>query len=148
MPGETFYITTPIYYVNGLPHVGHAYTTTAADAASRWQRLKGREVRFLTGTDEHGQKVLEAAQARGLDAKAHCDDLVVAWKAMMDRMGVAYDRFIRTTDADHEKVVTDVLQRLYDQGEIYKDEYRGWYLVKDEVFVTEKEREERIAKGD
>src|SRR5687767_9918371 len=126
MPGETFYITTPIYYVNGEPHVGHAYTTTAADCASRWQRLKGVDVRLLTGTDEHGQKVLEAAEQQGLEPKAYCDAIVVKWKAMMDRLGIRYDRFIRTTDADHEQLVKDVLQHLYDQKRIYKAEYRGW----------------------
>jgi methionyl-tRNA synthetase len=144
----TFSITTPIYYLNGTPHIGHAYTTIAADAAARWHRLRGREVRFLTGTDEHGQKVLEAAQKRGLSPKEHCDDLVVVWKAMMERFRIDYDRFIRTTDADHEALVQSALQQLYDRGEIYRDEYRGWYLIKDEVFVTDKEREERIATGE
>jgi methionyl-tRNA synthetase len=145
---DTFSITTPIYYLNGTPHIGHAYTTIAADAAARWQRMRGRDVRFLTGTDEHGQKVLEAAQQAGRDPKAHCDELVVVWKAMMERFDIAYDRFIRTTDADHEALVQAALQQLFDAGEIYRDEYRGWYLVKDEVFVTDKEREERIASGE
>ncbi|MCA9492285.1 MAG: class I tRNA ligase family protein, partial [Myxococcales bacterium] len=148
MSGDHFYITTPIYYVNGAPHIGHAYTTVAADAAARWQRLKGRSVLFLTGTDEHGQKVMEAAQKRGMTPQAHCDDIVPVWKRMMERLGISYDRFIRTTDADHEALVTSVLQSLYEKGDIYKDDYRGWYLVKDEVFVTEKEREERIASGE
>jgi methionyl-tRNA synthetase len=144
----TFSITTPIYYLNGTPHIGHAYTTIAADAAARWHRLRGRQVRFLTGTDEHGQKVLEAAQKRGLSPKEHCDDLVVVWKAMMERFRIDYDRFIRTTDSDHEALVQSALQQLYDRGEIYRDEYRGWYLIKDEVFVTDKEREERMASGE
>ena len=145
---DAFYITTPIYYVNGAPHIGHAYTTIAADTAARWQRLAGRDVRFLTGVDEHGQKVLEAAQARGMTPKAHCDDMVVGWRAMMEQLDISYDRFIRTTDADHEALVRDVLQRLFDAGEIYEDQYVGWYLVKDEVFVTEKEKDERIASGE
>jgi len=144
---DAFYITTPIYYVNGEPHIGHAYTTVAADAAARWNRLMGRSVRFLTGIDEHGQKVLEAATARGMTPQEHCDDLVPKWKGMMDSLGVAYDRFIRTTDADHEANVRAVLQRLYDEGLIYEDQYVGWYLVKDEIFVTEKEKDERIATG-
>ena len=80
----SFYITTPIYYVNGKPHIGHAYTTIAADVTARYQRMKGNEVRFLTGTDEHGQKVLQAAEARGMTPKAHCDDMVVHWRAMME----------------------------------------------------------------
>jgi methionyl-tRNA synthetase len=143
-----FYVTTPIYYVNGAPHVGHAYTTIAADTITRWKRQCGIASHFLTGTDEHGQKVLEAAERRGLSPKAHCDDLVVQWKSTMERLHVRYDRFIRTTDDDHVALVQRVLQHLYDRGEIYRSEYRGWYLVKDEVFVTDKEREERIASGE
>ncbi len=145
---DTYYITTPIYYVNGAPHIGHAYTTIAADAAARWQRLQGRRVRFVTGTDEHGQKVLEAAEARGMSPKAHCDDMVVRWKAMMQSLDIGYDRFIRTTDADHERVVRDALQGLFDAGQIYKDDYVGWYHVRDEVFVTELDKVERIASGE
>jgi len=145
---DNFYITTPIYYVNGSPHLGHAYTTIAADTITRYQRIKGHDARFLTGTDEHGQKVLEAAEARGMTPMAHCDDLVIVWKAMMSKLNIGYDRFIRTTDEDHEAVVKAVLSMLWERGEIYKDEYVGWYLVKDEVFVTEKERDARIAEGE
>jgi len=145
---DNFYITTPIYYVNGSPHIGHAYTTIAADVITRYQRLKGRGARLLTGTDEHGQKVLEAAEARGMSPKEHCDDLVVVWKAMMAQLDIHYERFMRTTDADHEAVVTGVLSMLWERGDIYKDEYEGWYLVKDEVFVTEKDREARLATGE
>jgi methionyl-tRNA synthetase len=145
---DTFYITTPIYYLNGSPHIGHVYTTVAADAAARWMRMRGRPVRFLTGTDEHGQKVLEAAQKAGRDVKEHCDLVSAEFKAMMDRFDCSYDRFIRTTDDDHVALVQQVLQDLYDRGEIYRDEYRGWYLVKDEVFVTDKERQDRIASGE
>jgi methionyl-tRNA synthetase len=146
--GDAFYITTPIYYLNGTPHIGHAYTTTVADVLARWARLEGRKVRFLTGTDEHGQKVLQAAEARGLDPKSHCDELVVVWKTMMERLRISYDRFIRTTDPDHVAVVQGVLQSLLDKGDLYRDEYRGWYFVRDEVFVTEKDRADRIASGD
>jgi methionyl-tRNA synthetase len=145
---DSFYITTPIYYVNGSPHIGHAYTTVAADVAARWQRLRGRPVRFLTGTDEHGQKVLEAAEKRGMSPQAHVDDVVVEWKAMMTELGVQYDRFIRTTDADHKAVVQASLAKLHAKGDIYFAEYEGWYLVKDEVFITEKERADRIASGE
>ncbi|MEQ1570154.1 MAG: methionine--tRNA ligase [Myxococcota bacterium] len=148
MSSDPFYITTPIYYLNGAPHVGHVYTTVAADAAARWQRMRGREVWFLTGTDEHGQKVLEAAEKLGRDVKAHCDIVSAEFKAVMDRYDCAYDRFIRTTDDDHVALVQAVLRHLFDRGEIYRDEYRGWYLIKDEVFVTEKEREEKLASGE
>jgi methionyl-tRNA synthetase len=136
---DTFYITTPIYYVNGNPHIGHAYTTIAADTVAEYMRMTGRRVRFLTGTDEHGQKVLEAANKRGLAPQAHCDDMVVKWKAMMERLQIRYDRFIRTTDKDHEAVVQAVLQKLWDVGEIYKDTYTGWYSTSAERFWTEKD---------
>ncbi|MEN0067547.1 MAG: methionine--tRNA ligase [Myxococcota bacterium] len=147
MSGDPFYITTPIYYVNGTPHIGHAYTTIAADTATRYHRMLGRPARFVTGTDEHGQKVLEAAEARGLSPKAHVDDLVPSWKAMMEGIDISYDRFIRTTDSDHEAVVTRVLQRLFDEGLIYQDVYEGWYVVTDEAFITDKDREAQIKSG-
>lgn len=139
MSAKTFYITTPIYYVNGNPHIGHAYTTTAADAIARYRRLEGREVFFLTGTDEHGQKVLEAANARGMTPKQHCDDMIPRWKAMMTDLEIRYDRFIRTTDEDHIAVVQGVLQRLHDQGFMYRDSYTGWYSTAAERFWTEKD---------
>lgn len=134
-----FYITTPIYYVNGTPHIGHAYTTIAADTLARWQRSRGRRVRFLTGTDEHGQKVLQAAVARGMSPKQHCDDIVTVWKDVMRGLQISYDRFLRTTDDDHVAVVQGVLQRLWNEGEIYKDEYTGWYSAAAERFWTEKD---------
>jgi len=134
-----FYVTTPIYYLNGTPHIGHAYTTIAADTIARYQRMRGRKVRFLTGTDEHGQKVLEAARKRGMDPKAHCDDIVQVWKAMMADLDISYDRFIRTTDADHEAVVQGALQKLWDEGWIYRAEYVGWYSPAAERFWTEKD---------
>ncbi len=136
-----FYVTTPIYYVNGLPHIGHAYTTIVADVLARWHRLMGREVFFLTGTDEHGQKVLQTAEKRGMTAREHVDDLVVHWRAMWDRLDIAHDRFIRTTDPDHVQVVQAVLARLHDQGLIHKKDYEGWYHVEDEIFVTDKDVE-------
>lgn len=136
---KAFYITTPIYYVNGDPHIGHAYTTTAADAISRYQRQKGHRVVFLTGTDEHGQKVLEAAEKRGMSPQAHCDDMVVRWKRMMSELDIRFDRFIRTTDADHVAVVQGALQRLHAAGELYLDRYTGWYSTAAERFWTEKE---------
>lgn len=142
MDAGTFYITTPIYYVNGLPHIGHAYTTIAADTLVRWHRLRGHNAFFLTGTDEHGQKVLEKARSRDMTPKAHCDDMVVHWKAMWDRLRVRPDRFIRTTDADHQRVVEASLQKLWDEGLIYRAEYEGWYYIPDEVFVTDKDVED------
>lgn len=136
---KTFYITTPIYYVNGNPHIGHAYTTTAADAITRYRRLCGQSAYFLTGTDEHGQKVLEAAQKRSMPPKDHCDDMVVKWKEMMAEMGIGYDRFMRTTDTDHIAVVQGALQRLHDAGQLYKEDYTGWYSTAAERFWTEKD---------
>ncbi|MEZ4317278.1 MAG: methionine--tRNA ligase [Myxococcota bacterium] len=139
MSAKTFYITTPIYYVNGNPHIGHAYTTTAADAIARYRRLEGRSVFFLTGTDEHGQKVLEAADKRGMTPKAHCDDMVPRWKSMMADLQIEYDRFLRTTDDDHIAVVQSVLSRLYERGCMYLDSYTGWYSTAAERFWTEKD---------
>lgn len=135
----SFYITTPIYYVNGTPHIGHAYTTTAADTAARYQRLKGSAAFLLTGTDEHGQKVLQAATRRGMSPQAHCDDMVGVWKQMMADLDIAWDRFFRTTDADHVAVVRAVLQHLFDRGLIYRDSYTGWYSTAAERFWTEKD---------
>lgn len=136
---KPFYITTPIYYVNGRPHIGHAYTTIAADTITRWHRLKGERSFFLTGTDEHGQKVLEKAQERGMTPKVHADDMVVHWRAMMEQLGIRYDRFFRTTDDDHIAVVQAVLQKLFDEGLIYQDTYEGWYSKGAERFWTEKD---------
>jgi methionyl-tRNA synthetase len=139
---STFYVTTPIYYVNGRPHIGHAYTTIAADVAARWHRLKGERVFFLTGTDEHGQKVLEKATERGMSPKEHSDDMVVHWKATFHKLGITYDRFFRTTDADHVANVQAALSRLHQEGWLYEQDYEGWYHVGDEIFVTEKDIEE------
>jgi len=138
---DTIYVTTPIYYVNGLPHIGHAYTTIAADAYARWHRLMGRSVFFLTGTDEHGQKVLQTAESRGLTAQQHVDDLVVHWKTMWERLHIQYDRFIRTTEDQHRDGVTAVLQQIWDKGLVEKRDYEGWYHVGDEIFVTDKDVE-------
>jgi methionyl-tRNA synthetase len=135
------YLTTPIYYVNGLPHIGHGYTTIAADVYARWRRSQGDRVFFLTGTDEHGQKVLQTAEKRGMTAQAHVDDLVVHWRAMWERLNITHDRFLRTTEADHQRVVQAVLQRLFDRGLIERKDYEGWYHVNDEIFVTEKDVE-------
>ena len=135
----TFYITTPIYYVNDEPHIGHAYTTIMADVLSRFHRLTGDDVLFLTGTDEHGQKVDEAAKERNLSPLTHADEMVVRFQALWDVLNISHDDFIRTTEARHKRVVSEILQRIYDAGEIYSDNYEGWYCIPDERFWTEKD---------
>ena len=134
-----FYITTPLYYINAKPHLGHAYTTIAADVLARWHRLKGSEVRFLTGLDEHGQKVLRVAEGQGLSPQDYADQMVPPFKDLWTRLGIQYDDFIRTTEPRHTRVVRDVLQRLYDADEIYADDYEGWYSTAAERFWTEKD---------
>jgi len=136
---EFFYVTTPIYYVNDIPHIGHAYTTIAADILARFKRLEGYQVFFLTGTDEHGQKVEKAAQERGVDPKTHCDEMVKRFQSLWKRLNISNDDFIRTTEERHKKVVQKILQALYDRGEIYQDTYQGWYCVPCERFWTEKD---------
>jgi methionyl-tRNA synthetase len=136
---KKFYITTPIYYVNDVPHIGHAYTTVAADVLARYKRLEGCQVFFLTGTDEHGQKVERAAQERGVHPKAHCDEMVLRFQSLWKRLDISNNDFIRTTEIRHKRVVQKILQDLYDRGEIYQDNYEGWYCVPDERFWTEKD---------
>ncbi|MBU2591362.1 MAG: methionine--tRNA ligase [Nitrospinae bacterium] len=136
---KKFYITTPIYYVNDVPHIGHAYTTVAADVAARYNRLRGADVFFLTGTDEHGQKVEAAAKQRGISPKEHTDDMHLAFKKLWAELNISNDDFIRTTDQRHIYVVRKILQKLYDKGDIYKDSYQGWYCQSDERFWTEKD---------
>lgn len=143
MDPKAFYVTTPIYYVNDAPHVGTAYTTILADIVARYHRAMGEEVWFLTGTDEHGQKAADAAEKRGLTPKAHCDELSQRFRDTWARMGLAPDVFIRTTEPRHAAVVQAVLADLWAKGEIYKATYEGWYHVSDEIFVTEKEIEEK-----
>ena len=139
MDKSSYYVTTPIYYVNDKPHIGHAYTTVLADVLARYHRSLGDATYFLTGTDEHGQKVEKAAAKRNMDNLAHCDETVVRFQELWKRLGITNDRFIRTTQDFHKKVVSDILQKLYDEGEIYKAEYTGWYCVGDERFFTEKD---------
>ena len=137
-----FYITTPLYYVNDKPHIGHAYTTILADVLARYHRIMGDEVHFLTGTDEHGQKVQEAASNRNVDPKTHVDEFVVRFKELWEKLHINYDDFIRTTENRHTIRVKELLTTLYEKGEIYADEYEGLYSVSEERFVTEKELEE------
>ncbi len=142
---KPFYITTPIYYVNDRPHIGHAYTTIAADLMARYHRLAGREAFFLTGTDEHGTKIAEAAAAAGMDPKTFCDQVVVHFKKAWENLSIEYDDFIRTTDDRHIKAVQHLLDVLYraktDKGEpvIYPDIYEGLYCIGCEKFLTEKD---------
>ncbi len=134
-----FYVTTPIYYVNDVPHIGHAYTTVAADILARYNRLKGKDVFFLTGTDEHGQKVEKAAQEKGLTPKGHADSMVENYRRLWQKLEIKNDAFIRTTDTEHMKIVQSILQKLFEKGELEKRLYSGWYCVPDERFWTEKE---------
>ena len=138
---QTFYITTPIYYVNDVPHIGHAYTTIAADVLARYWRLRGRDVFFLTGLDEHGQKVQQAAAKAGIDPQAHCDKLAPQFQQLWKRLEITHDAFIRTTDPPHKTIVQRYLQALYDKQLIYRDSYTGWYCTFDERFWTEKDVE-------
>jgi methionyl-tRNA synthetase len=131
----SYYITTPIYYVNARPHVGHAYTTIACDALARRQRLLGRDVWFLTGTDEHGQKIERSAQAAGKSPQRFTDEVAAEFRALWDRMGISYDDFIRTTEPRHQQGVQEMFRRLRDRGHIYKDKYTGQYCVFDELYV-------------
>jgi methionyl-tRNA synthetase len=133
----TFYITTPIYYVNDVPHLGHAYTTIIADALARFQKLAGKDVFFLTGTDEHGQKIEKAAAERGLTPKALADSVVGRTQDLWKALNISHDFFIRTTMDFHEHGVQELFQKLLDQGDIYKGEYRGWYCVSDENFLAD-----------
>ncbi|MGC4098813.1 MAG: methionine--tRNA ligase [Nitrospira sp.] len=137
----TFYITTPIYYVNDVPHIGHAYTTIAADVLARYWKLRGREVFFLTGLDEHGQKVQQAAAKAGIDPQTHCDTLAPQFETLWRRLNISNSAFIRTTDDGHKSVVQRYLQQLYNKNLIYQDSYTGWYCTFDERFWTEKDVE-------
>ncbi len=139
MEQKKFYVTTPIYYVNDVPHIGHAYTTIAADILARYNRLNGKNVFFLTGTDEHGQKVAKASQEKGRTPKEHADIMVENFKTLWEKLNISNDAFIRTTDHEHTKTVQGIIQMLWDMGEIEKREYSGWYCTPDERFWTEKE---------
>ncbi len=144
---KPFYLTTPIYYVNDRPHIGHTYTTVLADVIARFHRMLGEDVRFLTGTDEHGQKVEKAAAARGIAPKALADEVVANYTDLWQRMGMTHDRFIRTTDADHRATVQSWFEKLLATGDIYKATYKGLYSVSDEAYVTETQAKELQAQG-
>ncbi|MBN1793494.1 MAG: methionine--tRNA ligase [Candidatus Omnitrophica bacterium] len=141
---KTFYVTTPIYYVNAEPHIGHAYTNIAADCISRYERLRGREVFFLTGTDEHGQKIAQAAGEKGIDEQSFVDAVVPRFNALWEKLSIAYSDFIRTTQDRHIRVVQHILRRLYDKGDLYLENYEGWYCVPCETFWPETQLTEMI----
>lgn len=136
---KKFYITTPIYYTNAPAHLGGAYTTLAADVLARYHRLKGEDVFFLTGTDEHGQKIQEAAEKAGLKPKEFVDSIVKKWKEVFEILNISYDHFIRTTDPGHVKEVKKLLQELYDKKLIYKGEYESYYCVGCEQYLVKSE---------
>jgi methionyl-tRNA synthetase len=134
-----FYLTTPIYYVNAEPHLGHAYTTIVADAMARWRRLAGDRVWLLTGTDEHGDKIAQAAAAAGVSPQAYADRISDVFRRTWQRLGISHDDFIRTTEDRHTTIVQRILQALWDAGEIYLGTYGGHYCFGCERFYTEKE---------
>jgi methionyl-tRNA synthetase len=136
---QTFYITTPIYYVNGAPHIGHAYTSIATDVVARFKRLDGYDVFFLTGTDEHGQKVEKAAADAGIDPQTFTDKGAADFRAMADAMNISYDDFIRTTEPRHKHSTAELWRRIAANGDIYLGHYEGWYAVRDEAFYDESE---------
>ncbi|MBI4144407.1 methionine--tRNA ligase [Candidatus Woesearchaeota archaeon] len=139
MAKKAFYITTPIYYVNDVPHIGHAYTTIAADVLARWHRLNGEKVFFLTGTDEHGQKVEKAASEKGIETKQFVDMIVPRFVESWKTLNISFDRFIRTTEEDHKKGVIELIKKCHKNNDIYKGFYEGNYCVPCETFYTEKD---------
>ncbi len=136
---KRFYVTTPIYYVNGPPHIGHAYASVAADVLARWKRLDGFEVFYLTGTDEHGQKVEQAARDAGLDPRTYTDRISAEFQDMTRKMGVSNDDWIRTTEPRHMVSCAELWRRIAQAGDIYLGHYEGWYAVRDEAFYDEEE---------
>lgn len=138
-PKAPFAITTPLFYVNDVPHIGSAYPTIATDAIARFQRMRGYEVRFITGSDEHGQKIQRTAEANNRTPQAHCDEIVGAFKALWERLDIQYDRFIRTTDKRHAAIVREFFQRVWEKGDIYLSQQKGYYCVSCEEFKDEKD---------
>ncbi len=137
MSQEKFYITTPIYYPSGKPHIGHSYTTVAADAMARYKRMRGYDVYFLTGSDEHGQKIERKAAEAGVTPQAYVDEIVAGFQKVWKALDITNDDFIRTTEERHEKIVQKIFDKLYEKGDIYKSEYEGWYCTPCESFWTE-----------
>ena len=142
MDKTPFYITTPIYYVNGDPHMGHVYTTTATDVVARFKRLAGYDVHFLTGTDEHGQKVMQSAEKIGVSPQKFADDVAQKFKNILEPFQISNDDFIRTTETRHKETCQYLWKKLEDAGDIYLDKYSGWYAVRDEAYYGEDELED------
>ncbi len=142
MNKDKFYITTPIYYPSDKLHIGHAYTTTVADSLARWHKFCGRNVFFLTGSDEHGQKIQRIAKAKGVSPKRYVDKIVASFKELWQLLNIEYDEFIRTTDEDHIRAVQEVFKRIYAKGDIYKSTYQGWYCTPCESFWLENRLED------
>ena len=138
---NTFYITTPIYYPSGNLHIGHAYTTVAGDAMARYKRMRGYDVMYLTGTDEHGQKIQQKAEEKGISPQEYVDGMIRDIKVLWNKLDISYDDFIRTTEERHKKVVEKIFKRLLDQGDIYLDQYEGWYCTPCESFFTDRQVE-------
>src|SRR5258708_29036984 len=137
---KTFYITTAIDYTNSPPHIGHAYEKVLADVIARYHRLKGEEVFYLTGVDQHGQKVQQSAEKEGIAPQEFVDQVTAKFVALWKKLGVEYDGWAATTEASHKACVQTLLQRLYDEGQLYKAKQSGYYSVRQEQFLTEKER--------
>ena len=136
---QSFTVTTPLYYVNDIPHIGHAYTTMAADTIARWHRLKQDDVLLITGTDEHGQKIERTAVAAGVEPQVHCDRIVERFDALWSKLDIQYDRFSRTTAPNHQLIVNEFFRRVWDRGDIYKGTQQGWYCVSCEEFKEERD---------
>ena len=136
---EKFALTTPLYYVNDLPHIGSAYTTIAADVVARFQRLRGKSVLLITGTDEHGQKIQRTAESKGRSPQSFCDEIAAGFVALWQQLNIQYDRFSRTTDPRHGAIVKEFFQRVWERGDIYKGQQQGWYCVACEEFKEERE---------
>ncbi|QOR66699.1 methionine--tRNA ligase [Cytobacillus suaedae] len=139
---KTFYLTTPIYYPSGKLHIGHAYTTVAGDAMARYKRLRGYDVMYLTGTDEHGQKIQRNAEEKGVTPQKYVDDIVHGIKELWDKLDISYNDFIRTTEDRHKEIVEKIFAQLVEQGDIYLDKYEGWYCTPCESFYTERQLEQ------
>src|SRR5690606_6945578 len=143
MPAPKFYITTAISYPNGAPHIGHAYEALATDAIARFMRLDGRDVYFLTGTDEHGQKMLQTARRENIEVSDLADRNASRFKEMVRALGCSNDDFIRTTEPRHHEASREIWRRMTEAGDIYKHTYSGWYSVRDEAYYSEDETEVR-----
>ena len=136
-----YYITTAIDYTNGPPHIGHAYEKVLADVLARWHRMKGEEVYFLTGVDQHGQKVQQTAEKLGITPQEHVDNITAKFLALWERLGISNDGWASTTDPRHKACVQKILTNLKDRGQLYKKSYKGFYSVRQEQFLTDKERD-------